>query len=292
MADIPDFPIESYAGEPKKLPYPVRDNASFKYGQPIMRTQMDDGHSRVRRRWDQQPANFNLQWNLSWDQLAWFEAFLKYDCALACGQFNIALSPGGTVCTLKFTSYPSISFVSGVWQLVGTIESILNGPVGFGSAPLVLPTWPSTLPEPEQESYSITRPNAVTRSNITSGLATQRQRFSYDVGTIAMTFLLDANQKETYDNFIANELIGGLAPFQGYFANGTGTALRRMQFVDVPTVTTNGAAFVVTAQMDIADIPQVSEFIYRGLGQLSLSDSFVLDAEVYMRRSDGSFWLR
>jgi hypothetical protein len=273
----PTYPLD-------KLPYPVRDNYTSQYGSAFKRAAMDDGHGRVRRRWDQQPIMPTLTWTFAeWSQLDLFEGFIKYDCAQASGWFIMPLFPGDTPKTMRMTTYPTITFDTsiGTWQATVQVEYIRLGPTGYSATPTVLPQFPSSLPEPEKDNYQITRASTMVRSNLPDGEATERARFKEEVATFTVTWYLAPDEYAVFDSFVHNQLLGGLAPFTGYFSNGRGDNLVRVNFVDTPVVSEEGACYKVTASCETRDIPQMSEFDYLGLNKLALSDSFILAESIY-----------
>lgn len=264
-----------------KCPYPVRDSFSSQYGRPFARTEMDDSHGRVRRKFAMVPVNYSLTWHMSFEQFKWFEAFLKYDCAQASGFFTMPLNPVSAPIDMRFTSYPDSAFDQslGAWVVSGTVEWVRQAPTGNLSS--VLPTFPAVLPMPEQSNYSIKRAGTVARSTLTEGEASQRARFKDEVALVQYQWQLDADEFAVWDDFVHNALLGGLAPFKGPFANGMGLSTIKINFIDTPKVTSNGAAYTVTAQAEVRDIPTISEFVYRGYGNINLSDTIVWDAELF-----------
>lgn len=218
---------------------------------------------------------------MTFEQLKWFEAFLKYDCAQASGFFTIPLNPISQPTTLRFTAYPQLSFDTskGVWVVTGSVEYVRAAPTGTAGASL--PTFPPTLPFPEQENYTINRAGTVSRSNLEEGLASQRARFKDEVALVQMEWKLNADEYAVFDSFVHDTLLGGLAPFIGPFSNGLGPTNVRINFIAPPQVQSDGAAYTVTAQAEVRDIPTISEFVYRGYGTINIADSITWDAEVF-----------
>jgi hypothetical protein len=252
----------------EECPFPVRDSYSGKYGTQFKRTVMDDGHGRYRRQWAAQSVANTLNWQMNWDQLDFFEAFLKYECSEGTGFFTMQLYPGGPLQTYRMTAYPQIAFDDsvGAWVISANVEYIRTAPMQPPRGNL--PVFPDSLPQPEKGQYQITRPDQITRSNITQGEANQRTRWTDEVGIFTVNWILDETQYYIWDGFVHDTLIGGLAPFQGWFANGQGTSLTRIRFLDTPQVQSQGAAFAISAQCEIQQIPVMSEADYIGHQQL------------------------
>lgn len=269
-----------------RLPYPVRDSFSQQYGNGFTVTQMDDYHRRPRRRFEMLPQNNSITWRFTWDEFNIWEGFLRYDCAQASGYFTMALFPAAPTYTYRLTAYPQSSFdeATNSFTVTGTVERIRvapNVPAKTG----VLPVWPTTLPLWEKSGYQINRDDTVSRSSISYGLASQLARFKEEVAVVAATLLLSKAELNIFDAYVHDTLIGGLAPFSGYFSNGTGTTLQRLNFIEAPKIESSGAAFKVTVSMEIRDIPVISELDYRGENQLTFSDTLTYSESIKFRIS-------
>lgn len=264
-----------------ECPYPVRDNFSSQYGNSFARTEMDDSHNRMRRKFAMLPVSYSLSWHMTFDQFKWFEAFLRYDCAQASGYFTMPLNPVGDPLTLRFTGYPDAAYDTslGAWVVSGSVEWIRAAPTGLPTGSL--PIFPPSLPDPEQTNYSIKRAGTVSRSNITDGLASERARFKDEVALTQLEWDLDADEYAILDDFIHNKLFGGLAPFTGPFANGLGLNQVRINFIDTPKVTPNLSGYTVTGTIEVRDMPIISEFVYRGYGNINLADTIIWNAVAF-----------
>ena len=63
---------------PPHLPYPTVENYSIKPGEAIIRTDMEAGPARQRRRYTQTPSKISVRWLMNPDQFCIFEAWYKY----------------------------------------------------------------------------------------------------------------------------------------------------------------------------------------------------------------------
>lgn len=275
------YPIQNYSNEPRKLPYPVRDGFASKYGQAFKAVQMDDTHNRMRRKWAMQPMEYSITWQFTWSQFEFFEAFIKYDCAQASGYFLMPLYPGAPLSTFRLESYPETAFSAdkGCWTVTAKVEQIRAAPIGFDAKPATLPLWPESLGEPEKDGYSISRPDQVTRGNISSGIEAERVRFKDEIAIVKCKFIFTGAQYATFDDFVHNQLLGGLAPFKGHFANGKGSSLTRCQLTDIG-VSQSGINYEISLTMELRDFPQMSEFDYRGYNFFALHDDITFSATV------------
>ena len=63
---------------PKTLPYPTVQGYAIKPGEAIVRTEMEAGPARQRRRYTQTPSRITVKWIFNLEQFAVFEAWYKY----------------------------------------------------------------------------------------------------------------------------------------------------------------------------------------------------------------------
>ena len=63
---------------PKTLPYPTVQGYAIKPGEAIVRTEMEAGPERQRRRYTQTPSRITVKWIFNLEQFAVFEAWYKY----------------------------------------------------------------------------------------------------------------------------------------------------------------------------------------------------------------------
>lgn len=63
---------------PKKLPYPTVEGYTIRPGEAIVRTEMEAGPARQRRRYTQTPSKIAVKWIMNPEQFCLFEAWYKY----------------------------------------------------------------------------------------------------------------------------------------------------------------------------------------------------------------------
>ena len=77
-----------------------------------------------------------------------------------------------------------------------------------------MPTWPASLPQvPESSSYEETAPNELLRTQMDSGPAKVRRRFTSGVRDYGMTFRMTKAQVATLDTFYITTLSGGVVKY-------------------------------------------------------------------------------
>ena len=79
---------------PKTLPYPTVQGYAIKPGEAIVRTEMEAGPARQRRRYTQTPSRITVQWLMTAMQFSLFEAWYKYHAKEGAEWFVIILLGG------------------------------------------------------------------------------------------------------------------------------------------------------------------------------------------------------
>ncbi len=83
---------------PSLLPMPLLSDYGFKQQSNLLRTKMDSGHSRVRRRFKSVPTTNTASWLLKKDEAAAFEGFIEHALHGASAWFVMeVLTPIGMV---------------------------------------------------------------------------------------------------------------------------------------------------------------------------------------------------
>lgn len=63
---------------PKTLPYPTVQGYAIKPGEAIVRTEMEAGPARQRRRYTQTPSKISVRWIMKREQFSLFEAWYNF----------------------------------------------------------------------------------------------------------------------------------------------------------------------------------------------------------------------
>lgn len=79
---------------PEKLPYPTTEGYAIKPGEAIVRTDMEAGPARQRRRYEQTPSKISVRWVMNREQFSLFEAWYKYYAKEGAEWFVITLLGG------------------------------------------------------------------------------------------------------------------------------------------------------------------------------------------------------
>ena len=110
---------------PKRLPYPTVESYSIRPDEAIIRTDMEAGPARQRRRYTQTPSKIAVKWIMSPEQFCLFEAWFKYYAKEGAEWFVITLlgGIGLTEQEARFTQQFEASLASGrLWQITTELE--------------------------------------------------------------------------------------------------------------------------------------------------------------------------
>ena len=110
---------------PKKLPYPTVEGYTIRPGEAIVRTEMEAGPARQRRRYTQTPSKIAVKWIMNPEQFCLFEAWYKYQAKEGAEWFIISLLGGMGLIEqdARFTQQFEATLVSGrLWQIMTELK--------------------------------------------------------------------------------------------------------------------------------------------------------------------------
>ena len=110
---------------PKTLPYPTVNDYSIHPEEAIVRTDMEAGPARQRRRYTQTPSKITVKWVMNREQFAVFEAWYRYYAKEGAEWFNIVLLGGIGLIEqdARFTKQFTASLKNGyLWEIISELE--------------------------------------------------------------------------------------------------------------------------------------------------------------------------
>ena len=110
---------------PEKLPYPTTEGYAIKPGEAIVRTDMEAGPARQRRRYTQTPSKISVRWVMNREQFSLFEAWYKYYAKEGAEWFNITLLGGLGLMEqeARFTQQFEAKLLNGyLWEITSELE--------------------------------------------------------------------------------------------------------------------------------------------------------------------------
>ncbi len=110
---------------PDKLPFPTVEGYSIQPGDAIVRTNMEAGSARQRRRFTQVPSRIQVRWLMSQTQFAIFEAWYRWEAREGGAWFDITLLGGLGLLSqqARFTQPFQTQLVTGtLWEIRTELE--------------------------------------------------------------------------------------------------------------------------------------------------------------------------
>lgn len=110
---------------PQHLPYPTTEGYSIKPGEAIVRTDMESGPARQRRRYTQTPSKISVRWVMDREQFSLFEAWYKYHAKEGAEWFYITLLGGLGLLEqeARFTQQFEAKLLNGyLWEITSELE--------------------------------------------------------------------------------------------------------------------------------------------------------------------------
>ncbi len=116
---------------PDRLPDPMASGYSYQPQAPFVRSNMDSGLARQRRRFISVPTQVSVQWTFDRELLALFEAFVHYDLIDGAAWFSAVVHNGlerSSVKARMIGAFKVDNIEPGSWRVSATLETI-NMPV-------------------------------------------------------------------------------------------------------------------------------------------------------------------
>ena len=110
---------------PTTLPLPTVQGYGIRPGEAILRTEMEEGPARQRKRFTQVPSRISVRWLMKREQFALFEAWYRWHAKEGGEWFEIDLlgGIGLTAHEARFTRQFEAKLVGGVlWEIVSELE--------------------------------------------------------------------------------------------------------------------------------------------------------------------------
>ena len=127
-----------------------------------------------------------------------------------------------------------------------------------------LVSWPARLPLPTYDGYALEPESAVTRTDMESGPARQRRRFTQTPTRIPVRWRMSAVDFATFEAWFRLKLADGAEWFSIGLLGGIGMVSHEARFVgqsSVPykAVPSRGGIWIVTSILEIRERPMLDE---------------------------------
>jgi hypothetical protein len=115
---------------PEQLPLPSISNYGIEPQEGVARTDMEVGPARQRRRWTVTPTEFPVEWHLTLEELALFEAWYRFYGQEGAAWFNITLLGGLGLVTheARFRGQYKAKAASARWWVVSARLEVRDRP--------------------------------------------------------------------------------------------------------------------------------------------------------------------
>lgn len=113
---------------PQSLPGVSSSSYSIKLTSGVVRTEVDAGYARVRRRFTQTPRDMDVKWKFTMDEFKIFESFFNYDIFGGASWFYIDLFDGSG--QSQFVARFKQPYTAGtiareyMWEVTATLETM------------------------------------------------------------------------------------------------------------------------------------------------------------------------
>jgi len=147
---------------------------------------------------------------------------------------------------------------------------------------MTVPTWPIQLPAPLVSGYSYSQKAAVARTEMDSGIARNRRRFSRAPAQINLKWLLTGPELAVFEYFWHVEVLDGAAWFETIASSGTGPQSLRVRCVsDGYTANAVDGHWEVSIQAEALEIPKINAAQYTAMKQFDADDIALIDRRFY-----------
>lgn len=113
---------------PERLPPPLSNGYGYQATKPFIRTDMESGLARQRRRFTRFPTTVSVVWLFTQEQLGLFEAFVHYDLQDGAAWFTAIIASGQDTKQVKarMIDAPHVERVApvGLWNVSVQLETL------------------------------------------------------------------------------------------------------------------------------------------------------------------------
>lgn len=257
---------------PAGLPLPLRSGYDLNHASPLMRTGLQSGRARQRRRYTTAPSLATVSWVFSQSDAQAFEAWFRWSLKDGSEWFNITLrTPMGLKpYECRFSGVYSGPQQVGVdrWQVQATLELRDRPTLGAGIADdqgmalngLLTPAaidYPAGLPHPLRSGYELEHESPLLRSEIQTGRAQQRRRYTSVPSLASVGWTLTQAQAQTFEAWFRHNLADGTQWFNAVLDSPLGLMPYVCRFSDMYTGPTLAGVdrWQIRAKLEIRERP-------------------------------------
>lgn len=148
---------------------------------------------------------------------------------------------------------------------------------------MTVPTWPIQLPAPLVNGYSYTQKAAVARTEMDSGIARSRRRFSRAPVQINLKWLLTGPEFAVFEYFWHVEVLDGASWFETIASGGAGPQPLRVRCISdgYTSNVVDGGHWEVSMQVEALELPRIDAAQYEAMKQFDAEDIVLIDQRFY-----------
>lgn len=251
---------------PGALPQYV-ERAGYIEGQPdlVLRTPLEVGPAKVRRRFTTAPRPFKLAVQLDGAQVQTFEDFARLTIRGGEDAFDWVHPRTRQAATFRFRKPFHLTPIGGplwlatleLWMLPGDAPALIDDLL-FDSAGVwdlaQPPEWPSSLPAfLELANLANDQADLVTRSELDQGTPQMRRRSAVGSRAIPGSLVLDSAGVDTFEAFFDGTLKGGCMPFRMSHPRTRASQIFR-QVPPYQVAALSGSLFNASFQLETLDV--------------------------------------
>lgn len=253
---------------------PERDGYRFRPHDAQSRVEMAQGPARKRRLWTDSPAYVTGTWPLMLTEYEIFRAWHHVDLEDGAQWFTLPIYTGAsfTSCPCRFSTTYKPSLQGLTWSIGFEIEVRQVPFLASDFAPSIMErAWPDEVEAmPVRDGYTMTPHAPIVRSDIGKGSANTKRWFEDGPVTPELTWAMSADEFEFFRAWYHYGLRDGVSWFTMPAWVGGFSGTRRCRFFDAWEAQLSGTEWLVSAKLDIRDVPYLDygeTFILSTLGE-------------------------
>lgn len=148
---------------------------------------------------------------------------------------------------------------------------------------MTVPMWPIRLPPPLVSGYSYNQKAAMARTEMDSGIARSRRRFSRAPAQINLKWLLEQDQLAVFEYFWHFEVLDGASWFDTIASGGVGPQYLRVRCVSDGYTSTavDGGYWEVSIQAEALEMPKINADQYAVMKLFDGDDIVLIDRRLH-----------
>jgi len=120
-------------------------------------------------------------------------------------------------------------------------------------------TWPTTLPLPTVDGYGLSPGDAILRTDMESGLARQRRRFTAVPTVISVRWMMTRHQFAVFESWYKIYAQEGASFFDIDLLGGIGLTIHNARFIKQFNAKLRNNLWILTSQLEVRERPVLNQ---------------------------------